>query len=81
MGIVTDGPRSMDETTRITDDRNPNGHLKVLKQRGHRYYVKPAAIQRNQKRPRYPRCVIVRLEYYTAYSSRGNYYIIILYLR
>jgi len=60
--IVTGGPRSIYERTWITDDRNPNGRLRVLKQRGHRYYVKPAAIQRNQKRPRYPRCVIVRLE-------------------
>jgi len=42
----------MDETARITDDRNPNGRLRVLKQRGHSYYVKP--IQQNQKRPRYP---------------------------
>jgi len=38
-GIVTGGPRSMGETARITDDRNPNSHLRALKQRGHRYYM------------------------------------------
>jgi len=42
--IVTGGPRSKDETARITDDRNPNSHLRALKQKGHRYYVKPAAL-------------------------------------